>query len=326
MKYHIPPQTGAWPNPQLPVVMYSRGLPEHVTTCLWTSGHLSFKWILVHYNLNFGLWPGFDAFRPTTHQHYTSLHKGAHLVKYIHVQIWTDSHIKLYGFIWKGLILPDNYHLSLPTAAPPYVWAVNWVGYMNVIKKPTESDNQQLPHKIMTIYYTYFLLNNKTYDSTYMASLKVIAKVVIHCRPVYFILMIHTVQLLQQSVLQATWCMNSWNKEQACVPWAVTITATFYLSAYLKVISKWPTSKHFKECMMIAICTNNIQIIVLSSDSYTFLAVGSTKTRRSSTPQKHTFELQGKACLYSRVTSCNLSQPNYRTCRSVGKAWQFRVK
>jgi len=83
--------------------------------------------------------------------------------------------------------------------------------------------------------------------------------------------------------------MTNWNKEQACVPWPVNLMATFHLSAYLKVISKWPTSKHFKECMMIAICTNNIQIIVLSPNSYTFLTVGSTKTRSSSMSNKHTF-------------------------------------
>ena len=73
--------------------------------------------------------------------------------------------------------------------------------------------------------------------------------------------------------------------------------------------------------MMIAIFTNNIQIIVLSSNSYTFLAVGGTKTWRSSTSKKHTFELQDETRLYSTVTSCNVAY-SYATALVV----QFWVK
>jgi hypothetical protein len=87
----------------LPVVMYSTGLPEHVTTsALWTRGHLSFKWILVQYNLNFGHWPGSDAFRPTAHQHNMSHQQGAHLVKHIHTQIWADAGVQFYSFMYRG--------------------------------------------------------------------------------------------------------------------------------------------------------------------------------------------------------------------------------
>ena len=79
---------------------------------------------------------------------------GSHLVKHTQAQIRTDVSVKFYNFIYRGLILSDNYHLSLPTIIPPHVWAVSWMGYVNIINKPTESGNQQLSHKIMTLYDT----------------------------------------------------------------------------------------------------------------------------------------------------------------------------
>jgi hypothetical protein len=58
---------------------------------------------------------------------------------------------------------------------------------------------------------------------------------------------------------------------------------------------------------MIAICTNYIQVIMLSSNPYTLLAVGSTKTWRLNIPKEHTFELQSgnkdKTFPYNTVTS-----------------------
>jgi hypothetical protein len=155
---------------QIPVVTYSRGLTEHGTTyTLWTSGHLSFKRIPTHYSLNFVLWPDFDAFRPTAHST-TSYQQGAHPVQHIQAQIWTDAGVKFYSIMYRGFILSYNYHLSLPTATPLHVWAVSWMGYMHMINKLTENGNQQLSRKIMTPYDTYSLLNNKTSDSTYLAT------------------------------------------------------------------------------------------------------------------------------------------------------------
>ena len=58
--------------------------------------------------------------------------------------------------MYRELILSDNYHLSLPTATPPHVWAVSCMGYVNMINKLTEGGNQQLSHKIMTLYDTLF--------------------------------------------------------------------------------------------------------------------------------------------------------------------------
>jgi disulfide oxidoreductase YuzD len=52
------------------------------------------------------------------------------------------------------------------------------VSYINVTNKPTWSGKQQLSHKITTTQYTYFLLKSKISDSTYLATLKVIGKVV----------------------------------------------------------------------------------------------------------------------------------------------------
>jgi hypothetical protein len=151
----IPRNMTSLPEPQIPVVMYSTGLSEHVTaSTLRTTGHLSFKWILIHYSLNFGLWPGFDAFRCTVHQHNTSHQQGAHLIQHIQAQRWTDDGVRFYSFIYRGLILSDNYHLSLRPATPPHVWAVSWMGYVNLIYKLTESGNQQLSHKTMTLYDT----------------------------------------------------------------------------------------------------------------------------------------------------------------------------
>ena len=46
--------------------------------------------------------------------------------------------------------------------------------------------------------------------------------------------------------------------------------------AHLKVISKRPISQHFKECMVVHILANIIQVIVFTTCTNTFLAVYST--------------------------------------------------
>ena len=49
------------------------------------------------HTLQFKFWPlapGFDAFRPTAHQHNTSHQKGTHLVKHTQAQIRTDDGVK----------------------------------------------------------------------------------------------------------------------------------------------------------------------------------------------------------------------------------------
>lgn len=44
--------------------------------------------------------------------------------------------------------------------------------------------------------------------------------------------------------------------------------------ANFEVVSKWPASQHFKECVMCKVMANIFKVIVLSSNPNTFLAVG----------------------------------------------------
>jgi hypothetical protein len=46
--------------------------------------------------------------------------------------------------------------------------------------------------------------------------------------------------------------------------------------SYLKIVSKRPVSQHFKECVMVNILSNIIQIIMLATSSNTFLGVNSS--------------------------------------------------
>jgi hypothetical protein len=55
-----------------------------------------------------------------------------------------------------GLILPDNYCWSLLIAAPPYMLAISWMGYSNVINKSTGSGSWPFSDKIIILYYSCF--------------------------------------------------------------------------------------------------------------------------------------------------------------------------
>jgi hypothetical protein len=53
-------------------------------------------------------------------------------------------------------ILTDNCHRSLPATTLSHSWAVNWVGHINMINKPTESWNWLFSGRIMTSQYSQF--------------------------------------------------------------------------------------------------------------------------------------------------------------------------
>ena len=60
--------------------------------------------------------------------------------------------------------------------------------------------------------------------------------------------------------------------------WNTLFTYSMFKSIefYLKIISKWPVSQHFKESVVINILANILQIIMLSTSTNTFLTVHST--------------------------------------------------
>jgi len=52
--------------------------------------------------------------------------------------------------IKRATILTDNCHRSLHATTLPHVWAVSWVGHINMINKPTWSWNWLFSGRIMT--------------------------------------------------------------------------------------------------------------------------------------------------------------------------------
>ena len=54
-------------------------------------------------------------------------------------------------FLYRVLILSQNYRLSPPTATLPRVREVGWVGYVNTTNKPTGTIKRYLPDKIMIL-------------------------------------------------------------------------------------------------------------------------------------------------------------------------------
>lgn len=54
--------------------------------------------------------------------------------------------------LYRVITLSDNYHLSLPAAAQPWVQAVGWVGEVSTINLPKGSENRQLSRKIMAVW------------------------------------------------------------------------------------------------------------------------------------------------------------------------------
>lgn len=71
---------------------------------------------------------------------------------------------------------------------------------------------------------------------------------------------------------------------------------------YLEIVSERPIAKHFEECMMIAIGSDDIQVIVFATDAYAFLRIGCGATRCYGFIQENIFELQspkGLACIHS---------------------------
>jgi len=57
---------------------------------------------------------------------------------------------------WQQLLLYLRLlrQLSLPLRAanPPGLWAVEWVGFVNMVNNPTQSSNRQVSDKIMTLH------------------------------------------------------------------------------------------------------------------------------------------------------------------------------
>jgi hypothetical protein len=50
---------------------------------------------------------------------------------------------------WAHILL-DDYCLSFPTATPPYMWAFNRIGYVDMRSKPTRNGNWLSSGRIMT--------------------------------------------------------------------------------------------------------------------------------------------------------------------------------
>lgn len=61
---------------------------------------------------------------------------------------------------------------------------------------------------------------------------------------------------------------------------------------FLEIIAKRPISKHFKECVMVTVGTDDVQVIVLAADPDTLLGVGNTLELWLLIAKEDVFELE----------------------------------